>query len=224
MGKFLIINFKAYEQGTGGKALEIAKIADKVAKEYSASIIIAVQHTDIRLIASSVDIPVFAQHIDPVTYGSHTGWILPESVKDAGAEGTLLNHSEHHMGISDLEKSINIAKKLKLKTLACAQDPEMAKALSVFNPYWIAVEPLELISGDISISKAEPFIITQTIDLVKHLNPSIPVLVGAGVKTGADVLTATELGADGILIASGVMKSENPEDEIRSLAEGLQGV
>jgi triosephosphate isomerase len=49
----------------------------------------------------------------------------------------------------------------------------------------------------------------------------IPVLCGAGVKNGEDVRKAKELGAKGILVASGVVKAENPEEAIRDLLEGF---
>ncbi len=81
----IVINFKTYAQATGRAAETLAKIADMVSKMEKVPIIVAVQPTDIYRIAKSVSLPVFAQHIDPVAYGSNTGWILPEAAVDAGA-------------------------------------------------------------------------------------------------------------------------------------------
>ena len=222
MKPMILINFKTYESGTGRKALEIAKIAEKVSKEKDVNIVLAVQAADIRMIADAVSIPVYAQHVDPIEPGSHTGWSLAKDVREAGAEGTLINHSEHRMEISQIEKAIDIVKEEGMKTVACAPDAEIAEAICVFEPDFIAVEPPELIAGNVSVSKAKPELITETIEMVRKVDGDIPVLVGAGVKSKKDVSRALELGASGVLLASGVMKSENPEKEILELIEGLK--
>ena len=89
----IAINFKTYESATGDKAVDLAKICDETAKEVDANVIVCVEASDIHLIQSEVSIPVYAQHVDGVDFGSHTGKILAESLKDNGASGTLLNHS-----------------------------------------------------------------------------------------------------------------------------------
>jgi len=222
MKPIILINFKTYESGAGHKALEIAKIADVIAKEKGVNIILAVQAADIRMIADAVSIPVYAQHIDPIEPGSHTGWTLAEDVKEAGAEGTLINHSEHRLEISQIENAIKIAKENGMKVVACAPDAEVAGAISIFGPDFIAVEPPELISGNISVSEAKPDLITKTIEMVRKINENIPILVGAGIKKGEDVKLALGLGASGALLASGVMKSKNPEKEMLELVEVLK--
>ena len=59
------------------------------------------------------------------------------------------------------------------------------------------------------------------VDAVKNINKKIRVLCGAGVKNGKDVAKAIELGADGVLLASGVVKAKERESVIRDLASGL---
>ena len=54
MNPIIVINLKAYEQGTGKKALSLAKICEGIAKEYGVNITLAVQFADIYRIASSV--------------------------------------------------------------------------------------------------------------------------------------------------------------------------
>ena len=222
MKPVILINFKTYESGAGHRALEIAKMADNIAKEKGVNIIVAVQTADIRMIADAVSIPVYAQHIDPIEPGSHTGWTLAEGVKEAGAEGTLINHSEHRLEISQIEKAIDIAREERMKVVACAPDAEIAEAISIFEPDFIAVEPPELIAGNISVSEARPELITKTILMVKKINANIPVLVGAGVKKSGDISKALELGASGVLLSSSVMKSKDPENEMLKLIEGLK--
>ncbi|PVX24313.1 MAG: triose-phosphate isomerase, partial [Candidatus Bathyarchaeum sp.] len=90
----IIVNYKTYSEATGKKALELSKTAEKVSNETGVSIGVAPQVVDIRAICDAVSIPVFSQHIDPIVPGSSTGHILLESLKEAGAIGTLINHAE----------------------------------------------------------------------------------------------------------------------------------
>ena len=212
----IIVNFKTYEQATGEKAVELAKICEKVSKEKNVEIAVAVQETDIYPVSHSVSIPVLSEHVDGVEFGSHTGMILPEAVKDAGAVGTLLNHSEHRLRIDLIASSIKRAKETGLITIVCANTPEVGEAIAELEPDVVAIEPPELIGGEISVSQAKPEIITESVNKIDK-----PVLVGAGIKTGEDVKKAIELGAKGVLLASGVTKAENPEEVLNELANGL---
>ncbi|GAB6103195.1 triose-phosphate isomerase [Thermococcus atlanticus] len=213
----IAINFKAYAQATGEGALRIAKAAEKVWKETGVTIVVAPQLADLYRIAQEVEIPVFAQHINPITPGSHTGHVLPEAVKEAGAAGTLLNHSENRMILADLEASIRRAEEVGLMTMVCSNNPAVSAAVAALGPDYVAVEPPELIGTGIPVSKAKPEVITNTVELVKKVNPHVKVLTGAGISTGEDVKKALELGSVGVLLASGVTKAKNPEKAIRNL-------
>ncbi|WP_297437826.1 triose-phosphate isomerase [Thermococcus sp.] len=221
MGKFkepiIAINFKTYAQATGDGALRIAKAAEKVYKETGITIVVAPQLVDLYKIAQEVEIPVFAQHIDPIMPGSHTGHVLPEAVKEAGAVGTLLNHSENRMVLADLEASIRRAEEVGLMTMVCSNNPAVSAAVAALGPDYVAVEPPELIGTGIPVSKAKPEVITDTVELVKRVNPEVKVLTGAGISTGEDVKKALELGSVGVLLASGVTKAKDPEKAIRDL-------
>jgi triosephosphate isomerase len=221
MKPMLLINFKTYGQGTGKKALALAKVADSVAGEKGANIVLSVQPTDLREVAGSVSVPVYAQHIDPITPGSHTGWILPEAVKDAGAKGTLINHSEHNIEPKKIGENVKRCKGLGLVSVCCAATPKIAKDIAAFGPDFIAIEPPELIGGDISVSKAKPGIISDTVKAVKDVSPKVRVLCGAGVNSAEDVSKALELGAAGVLVASAIVKSGTPERVILDLISGF---
>lgn len=216
----IIVNFKAYQQGTGRNSEDLARICQEVAHETGKSIAIAVEEVDLHRLSSLVDIPVFSEHMDPIHEGPYTGQNLPEALKDNGAIGTLLNHSEDRFRLDKLSGSISRAKELGLIAVVCVNDTDTAVAIAAFKPDMIAVEPPELIGGDISVSTARPEIITETIARVKKV-ADIPVLCGAGVKTGADVKKAIELGAQGILVASGIVKAENPKKALKELADAL---
>ena len=213
----IAINFKTYIEATGERALKIAKAAEKVYKETGITIVVAPQLADLYRIAQEVEIPVFAQHIDPIKPGSHTGHILPEAVKEAGAIGTLLNHSENRMILADLEAAIRRAEEVGLMTMVCSNNPKVSAAVAALEPDYIAVEPPELIGTGIPVSKAKPEVITDTVELVRKVNPNVRVLCGAGISTGEDVKKALELGTVGVLLASGVTKAKDPEKAIWSL-------
>ena len=96
-----------------------------------------------------------------------------------------------------------------------------AKALAALGPTMIAVEPPELIGGDISVTTADPEIVSGTANLVKSVNPDVRVLCGAGVKNGDDVAMAIQLGTEGVLLASGVTKANDPQGILADLVSKL---
>jgi len=217
----IVLNVKTYSEATGEKALEIATIMDKISKETGASMAIAVQATDISMCAEKVSIPVWAEHIDPIKPGSNTGWTLPEAVKSAGAIGTLINHSEHRLIVADVDVCITRAKELGLDHIVCSNNVATSKAIAAFSPDFVAVEPPELIGGDISVTTADPGIVSSSVDAVRKVDKNVKVLCGAGVKNGKDVAKSIELGADGVLLASGIVKAKDKEAVIRDLVSGL---
>ena len=110
----------------------------------------------------------------------------------------------------------------KFPICACAADVDEAHQLAGLGPTFIAVEPPELIGGDISVTTADPAIISETVDAVRGINPNVRVLCGAGVKDGNDVRTAVQLGAHGVLLASGVTKAEDIDAVLSDLVAGLE--
>ena len=216
----MVVNFKSYEQGSGQNAIKLAKICQAVAKSTKKSIVVAVQEADIYRISQAVSIPVFAQHIDPITAGAHTGHTLPETIKESGAHGTLINHSEDRMELKQIKEAITRAKQVGLLTIVCASTPEIATKVADFEPDMIAIEPPELIGGETSVSTAKPEIISETINKV-HKIKRIPVICGAGIKDKNDVIIALKLGAVGVLPSSHVVKAKNPEAILKELVQGL---
>ncbi len=213
----IIVNFKTYESAVGENAVALAKIHEVVAKETGAEIAVAVNALDLEKVATAVKIPVFAQHVDAAGFGSFTGSIPPALVKKMGAAGTLLNHSEKRLD-EKLAECVTAAKAAGLKVVVCAEDDtEAEKIAAELQPDFVAVEPPELIGGEVSVTNANPEIVENSVKKVG----ATPLLVGAGVKNSEDVKIALKLGAKGVLLASGVTKAENPTDVLRDLASGL---
>lgn len=212
----ILVNFKVYESSVGANAIALAKLHERIAQKTGANIGIAVSALDLAAVSAAVSIPVFAQHVDGKDFGAATGAIIAGQVKAAGAVGTLLNHSEKRLGEA-LGAAITAAKRAGLVTVVCAENAAEAEKFVAFAPDFLAVEPPELIGGDISVTTANPEIIREAVTKVGQ----IPLLVGAGVKNGADVAIALELGAVGVLLASGVTRATDPEKVLRDLVSGL---
>lgn len=215
----LITNFKTYESATGVRALKLAKLHEEIAREYGVHFAVCPQVMDIWMVASQVSIPVFAHHFDAVTHGQFTGHILPEALKLAGADGSLLNHAEKRIPFSQIADSLNRAREVGLFTVVCARDLKEACEIAALKPDAVAIEPPELIGGDISVSTASPSIIADAVKKIK----SVPLIVGAGIKTAEDVKIALSLGAKGVLVASGVTKAKEPRKVLSDFAEAMKG-
>lgn len=211
----LIINLKAYKESSGDDALRIALAAEKAVRDTGKSVAVAVQAIDLRLIASKVKIPVFVQHVDAVGYGAFTGHIVPFAAKEAGAAGALINHSEFQVPVSRMQETINKCREAGLVCVVCAPDSFKAEKFAVMYPDFVAVEPPELIGGKVSVSTARPEIIAETVRVLGRIGT--PVICGAGIHTAEDVKIGRKLGAEGFLVASGVVKAKDAYSEIMEL-------
>ncbi|MGD6851199.1 MAG: triose-phosphate isomerase [Candidatus Bathyarchaeia archaeon] len=218
----IIVNFKTYLESTGQKALQLAKQAEKAAKETGACIVVAPQPVDLAKIAEAVEIPVFAQHIDPIKPGSSTGHILAESVKEAGAVGTLINHSERQLRLIDIDGTIALCREKGLVSCVCANNPAVSAAVAALHPDITSMEPPELIGSGISVSKAKPEVITDTVNLVHKVDPNMTILCGAGISTADDVAIALKLGTRGVLVASGIVKAKDPYSVLCAFGEATK--
>ena len=218
----IIVNFKTYSEATGKQAVELAKKAEKASNETHAFIGVAPQFADIAIVAEAVGIPVFAQHIDPIKPGSYTGHVLAESIKEAGAVGTLINHSERQLKLSDINEVIGIASENGLISVVCANNPNISVAAATLKPDAIAIEPPELIGTGIPVSKAKPEVVTETVKLVRKVNPAVTILCGAGISRGDDVAVALRLGTQGVLVASGIVKAKDPYKVLCEFAEATK--
>jgi len=217
----ILVNFKAYPSAIGERAAELARVVESVGKEKGVSVAVSPQSADLYRIAKEVDVPVLAQHVDSLRPGSGTGWLLPEAAKEAGAVGSLVNHSEHRLELEEIEKIVARLKELDLVSVVCARDPEEAARVAAFKPDMVAVEPPELIGTGRAVSKEKPEVVSDSVRMVREVDPDVRVLCGAGVSNGEDVRVALELGSEGVLLASCVTKAEDPRAVMLDLADGV---
>ncbi len=216
----VVLNFKTYMEATGRNAVRIAEMCESVSEETGVSIIVVPQSSDIRA-AAETDIPVFAQHIDGIDAGSHTGSILAESVRDAGATGTLINHSERRLTLADIDAAICAARRTDLRTIVCSNNIATTRASAAMKPDFVAIEPPELIGTGIPVSKANPEIVSGAVDGVLKIDSGVQVLCGAGISTGEDMAAALKLGTTGVLLASGIIKAHEPRKALMNLVTGI---
>jgi triosephosphate isomerase len=218
----IIVNFKTYLEATGKRALELAKQAEQASRETGICIVVAPQAVDIKEISGTVEIPVYAQHIDPIKPGSNTGHVLAEAVKDAGAVGTLINHSERQITLAEIDAVIGLAREHGLVSCLCTNNPVTSASAAYLCPDIISIEPPELIGTGVAVSKAQPEAVTKTIKKVRKVNDEAVILCGAGISHGEDVEVALKLGAHGVLVASGIVKAKNPYSMMREFADSAK--
>jgi len=213
---FVLVNLKAYPCDP----VAVAAAASDVADASGVRIAVAPQaaHLD-RVAATGVE--TWAQHVAPVAHGSHTGHTLAEALTDAGAEGTLLNHSERRLKLADIDAALGAAERAGLSTVVCANNPDQVGAAAALGPDAVAVEPPELIGGDVSVSTADPGIVEDAVAAADAVDPEVDVYCGAGVSTGDDLAAAADLGAEGVLLASGVAKADDPRAALEDLVSGI---
>lgn len=215
----VVVNFKTYESAHGLAAEELALIMAQI--ETDARMIAVVSAFDLSAVVSAApNLEIWTQHLDPINFGSNTGWLHPETAIQRGAKGTLINHAEHKVSIEHIAMLLdNVPEGFTI--CACAADIDEARALSALQPDYVAVEPPELIGGEISVTTADPEIVSGTARAIREISEDVGILCGAGVKNGQDVLKAIELGTSGVLLASGVTKVKDAVAALNDLVSEL---
>lgn len=217
----IFVNFKTYEESSGRAAISLVSLIEEVANQSQLKIIPVVQAADIKEAVSSSKVEVWAQKIDPVEFGAHTGSIIPEAVFEDGAVGTFLNHSEAKFeNFEDLREAHLRATQVGLKTLIFAGNIEELKKVLELKPTFVSYEPPELIgSQTTSVSEAKPEVIKEAAEISKTFG--VPLIVGAGIHSSKDVEKSLELGAVGVAVASGIIKAPNQKAALEDLVKGF---
>ncbi|KAF5046122.1 Triosephosphate isomerase [anaerobic digester metagenome] len=213
----ILINLKTYREGLGQNAHRIARAAEDVAAESGVVIGVCPQPMDLHPLAHHFDIPVYAQHVDGVSPGASTGHVTAEAIRVAGAVGSLINHSERRLTLAEIEASVQACANNRIKSVVCTNNVLTSAAAATLGPDFVAIEPPELIGSGISVAKADPEVIGNSVEAIRVVNESVRILTGAGIQSGECVRIATDLGTDGVLLASSVVKAEDPAEVLRDL-------
>lgn len=214
------IGLKGYAYGA--EAVRLARAADQLSEEFGVSIVFDPQAVDIPAVTRETrQLFVFAQHMDPVTPGRGVGSILAEAIKEAGAVGTMLNHSERRMTLTDINRALIRAREVGLATMVYADSPEEAAAVAILGPDIVLAEPPELIATSRSAATEMRGFVERTVELVGRIDPEIIVMCGAGVQTPADVAAMIGLGVGGTGSSSGILRAEDPVATMRSMIAAM---
>ena len=211
---------KAYLYGE--KMIRLAEYADTLAVKFDVDIVIDPQTLDIPEMARRCNhVRVFAQHLDPIPVGRGMGTILPEALKERGAQGALLNHFEKRMSLTDLEFAIKRSKETGLMTMVCTDNPEQAAAIAVFAPDIIVVESPALMGKGERSNEDNKFII-EINNRIRLISPEIRTLHSAGIKTPDDVYNVITAGSDGAGSSSAIALAEDPFRMFHDMVEAVR--
>lgn len=202
----IIVNFKNYVVDMG--ALELTKKIEK----YLPGAIVSVSDYDIENISKSSNLIVFAQHVDYFKTNRATGFAIPEIIKKAGAQGSLLNHSEHKLGDETITKTIKRTHVVGLKIVLCVENLKRMQKLKELKPWAMAFEDPELVASGKSITEYK----TKEVEKFVHelRRSKIIPLCGAGIHTKQDIITAKKLECKGVLISSAIATTPLKKVEI----------
>jgi triosephosphate isomerase len=227
--RHFILNTKNYPEVAGQKFDKLIKIVSELSSQnrYQESIQLSLAPPAFSIGLASSNYPalhLLAQHVDDAELGATTGFLPAEMAKSFGAKGSLVNHSEHRISENQVVKIVSKLRELHMVSIVCARDDLEVEAYSRLAPDFIAIEPPELIGSGIAVSKARPELIKNSrraLELSKPRGSSTRLICGAGIVDGIDSKLAIELGAEGILVASGVIKSPDWKAKISELADGI---
>jgi len=192
----------------GDQILKLALAADRASNEYDVDVVFTTPFCDIRRVAVETErLFIFAPHMDAIPIGRGLADILPESIKAAGAEGVMLNHTEKPIIFAVMQKAIERANELGLQVLAIADTIEEAKAVAMLKPTAITAEQSDLIGSGIIADEAY---IVGTTNAIKSVNPDILVLQAAGIKDENDVYKMIFDGAEATGTSSAVGLADDP--------------
>jgi triosephosphate isomerase (TIM) len=218
----IIINCKNYLEIAGEKIFQLSEIAQDISERYKIEIMIAPPQNSLFYLSQFIKLPLLCQHVDDEKIGPTTGFIIPELAKSYGASGSLINHSEHRMEHANIKHAIERLRHLNMFSIVCASTSREVGELSRFNPDMIAIEPPELIGTGKAVSKVNPSIITESVKEARTYSKNVKVICGAGIVDKTDIQSAINLGSQGILLASGLIKSESWKDKLIELSEGFE--
>lgn len=226
---YFVINAKNYLEIGGARLADFARSASEVAREpafQSLQFFLAPPNFGLYALANASDpsLRLLAQHLDLSRPGAATGYSVPEIAKSYGAIGSIINHSEHRIPREEISQLVLRLRSLSMISLVCAKDDVEVETFAKLSPDFIAVEPPDLIGSGKAVSKERPEIIMDSKKSLERGRPAgsqTRLLCGAGIVDGADARRSVELGAEGILVASGVVKASEWKAKISELASGL---
>lgn len=201
--------------------MRLAASAAKVASRLDVGLIVAPPTPALALISSKLEVEVFSQNVEDAEEGKSTGAVIPEALRGWMCSGSLVNHSESRVPMETVGRVVGHMKRVGLATCVCAENPREVSEASRFGPEMIAIEPRDLIGTGMAVSRARPELVEESVAAARKAGFSGLVLCGAGIVDGEDARSAVRLGAQGVLVASAVVKANDWESKILELSGAL---
>ena len=195
----IVVNFKNYKRGK-----EALKLARSVEKFLGRNAIVCLRDQDIERVTEGAGLKVYSQFYSPA---------------EGKRQGTLLNHSDYRISISEIRRSLLACEREGLEVILCAATlGEIKKFLSLkVKPMAIAFEDSKLIGSGESITKYRAEDVGRFALMLK--GTGILPYCGAGISDADDVREAYRLGCEGVLIASAIANVDKPERILKEIAE-----
>jgi triosephosphate isomerase len=206
----------------GEKIVELSEIAKDISNSNNVQIMIAPPQNSLFYLSQFVKLPLICQHIDYEKIGATTGFIIPELAISYGASGSLINHSEHSIEYEVIQNLVERLRQLNMTSIVCASSSQEVGKFARLHPDMIAIEPPELIGTGKAVSKFNTSIITESVKEAGRYSENIKVICGAGIVDKTDIKSAINLGSQGILLASGLIKSDAWKDKLIELCAGFE--
>jgi len=214
----IIVNLKIYEESFGDGAIKLGLICKKIADKTGVRIIVACSAIDAVRIKKETGAEVFLQNFDQYMQGKHTGSVSSKQAMVLGIKGSLINHSEKSK-TKGLVLTTLTKKEDGFETVLCVKSIGQIKTWAKrAKTDYLAYEPKSLIGSKTKSVASEQ---AETIKRAVVACGKIPLLVGAGIKSKQDVEISLKMGAKGVLVASDIVSSKDPEKELLELAEGF---
>lgn len=213
-----LINFKTYEGTAGEDGLAYARTVERVAAETGAAFAVMPQTPDLRLLDDETDLPLVAQAADAAGTGRGTGAILPGTLRDAGADGVMINHPENRQTVPDVAALLERCQSLGLDSVVCVADVETGRAMATLSPDWLLFEKPEDVGTDRAMPRTHPDRVRAFLDAVGRVDSGVRVIVGGGISTAEDVASGFELGVDAAGAASAALGADDRAGWLRAIA------
>jgi len=193
----IFLNFKIYEETSGENTLKLCRlIKDK-------RVIPCLQAVDIYRVKQALpELEIWGQYVDPVGL--------------AAASGVLLNHSDHPLNLETITATVKLCRREGLKTMIITDSIELIKKTNGLQPDYIGFADPKLIGGPVAMIEAHFDLVKQAVAAAQT-----PLIVGGGIRTTEHVRKSFQAGGKGVLVASELAKSPNPEATLRELIMGL---
>jgi len=192
----------------GDAVIEMGKYLEGLSEKYDVDILYILPYTEIRDVARCTErLILLAPYMDDLRPGRGMGFVLPESLKAAGAVGVLMNHSEKPMSISAVKRTIGRADELDMLSFACADSVAEARAIAQLHPDIMNPEPTDRIGSGVA---SDMSYVLETIQEIKAIGPGILVEQAAGITRGDQVYDFIMAGSEGAGAGSGIFTAEDP--------------